>query len=292
MRLDTESLRTLIAVVDQGSMTRAAEQLEMSQSAVSWKIKRLEEHVGRSLLIRDGHDLRPTLDGRELLVDARNIVAVHDRAVARLSTSTLTGRVRFGTNAEMTASNVTELLSRFNMNHPGATIEIVSSGSDELARLLDRGKLDVATLLVTESERRSGDRTLWGDQLTWVTSWAWPFDDVDEVPIVTTVPQHHSYDGPLEALARAGIDHYTAFSGVSTAAMLEAVSAGLGVAILSESWVDENIVAWQRGNDLAPVEPVHQVVRAATGERREVADALVATLVADLDEPTTASPTN
>ena len=289
MRLDTESLRTLIAVVDQGSMTRAAKQLQMSQSAVSWKIKRLEDHVGRALLIRDGHDLRPTLDGRELLADARNIVAVHDRAVARLATSTLTGRVRFGTNAELTASNVTELLSRFNVNHPGATIEIVSNGSDELARLLDRGELDVATLLVTDSERRSDDRTLWADQLIWVSSWAWPFDDVDDVPIVSSVPRHHSYDRPLEALRRAGIDHYTAFSGVSSGAMLEAVAAGLGVAIVSESWADENIVPWQRGNELAPVEPVHQVVRAAAGERREVADALVATLVADLDEPTPAS---
>lgn len=286
MRLDTESLRTLIAVVDQGSMTRAAEQLGMSQSAVSWKIKRLEDHVGRSLLVRDGHDLRPTLDGRELLADARNIVAVHDRAVARLSTSTLTGRVRFGTNAELTASNVTELLSRFNVNHPGATIEIVSSGSDELARLLDRGELDVATLQVIESERRSGDRTLWTDRLTWVASWAWPFDG-DEVPIVSSAPRHHSYDGPLEALRRAGIEHYSAFSGVSTASVIEAVSAGLGVAILSESWLDDDIVAWQRGNELAPVEPVHQVVRAAAGERREVADALVATLIADLDDPST-----
>ena len=288
MRLDTESLRTLIAVVDQGSMTRAAQQLEMSQSAVSWKIKRLEEHVGRALLIRDGHDLRPTLNGRELLADARNIVAVHDRAVARLSTSTLTGRVRFGTNAETTASNVTELLSRFNVNHPGATIEIVSNGSDELARLLDGGELDVATLQVIGTERRAGDRTLWTDRLTWVASWAWPFDG-DEVPIVSSSPRHHCYDGPLQALRRAGVRHHPGFSGVSTAAVVEAVSAGLGVAILSESRLDDDIVAWQRGNELAPVEPVQQVVRAAPGERREVADALVATLVADLDDQSSTS---
>lgn len=288
MRLDTESLRTLVAVVDQGSMTRAAEQLGVSQSAVSWKIKRLEQHVGRPLLVREGHHIRPTLDGRELLADARSIVAVHDRAVARLSTSQLTGRVRFGTNAEMTASNVAELLSRFNVLHPGATVEIVSNGSIELARALDRGELDVATLQVIDAERRSGDRLLWTDTLRWVTSWAWPFDG-DEVPIVGFAPRCTFYDGPLEALGRAGIGHHSVFTGSSTEAVRQAVSAGLGVAILSESLIDDDVVEWRRGSELAPTEPSYQIVRAASGERREVADALVTMLVADLDEPTVAT---
>ena len=47
MQLDVESLRTFAAVLDQGTMTAAGESLGMSQSAVSWKIKRLEERVGR-----------------------------------------------------------------------------------------------------------------------------------------------------------------------------------------------------------------------------------------------------
>ena len=51
MQLDVESVRTLIAVLDHGGMTAAADALGMSQSAVSWKIKRLEERVGRDLLI-------------------------------------------------------------------------------------------------------------------------------------------------------------------------------------------------------------------------------------------------
>lgn len=53
MQLDVESLRTFATVLDLGGMTRAAEALDVSQSAVSWKIKRLEEKVGRDLLIRE-----------------------------------------------------------------------------------------------------------------------------------------------------------------------------------------------------------------------------------------------
>ena len=101
VQLDVESLRTLIAVLDWGSMTRAAQQLGMSQSAVSWKIKRLEQRVGRPLLIRDGHDLRPTRDGSALLDDARSIVEIHDRAVQRLSSPEFTGRIRVGLTSLM-----------------------------------------------------------------------------------------------------------------------------------------------------------------------------------------------
>ena len=96
MQLDTESLRTFATVLDTGGMTSAAQQLNLSQSAVSWKIKRLEERVGRDLLVRDGRSLRPSRDGQELLVYARAIIDLHDEAVARLSSSELTGRLRLG----------------------------------------------------------------------------------------------------------------------------------------------------------------------------------------------------
>jgi len=100
MNLDVESLRTLLAVLDHGGMTAAAKHLDLSQSAVSWKIKRLEERVGKALLIRDGHSLRPTSEGRALIDDARTIVEVHDRAVCRLRMSELSGTVRLGSNTE------------------------------------------------------------------------------------------------------------------------------------------------------------------------------------------------
>ena len=70
MQLDIESLRVYLTVLDAGGMTRAAERLHMGQSAVSRKVSRLEERVGQSLLIRDGHTLRPTRAGRALLPDA------------------------------------------------------------------------------------------------------------------------------------------------------------------------------------------------------------------------------
>ena len=114
MQLDVESLRTFLAVLDQGSMTNAARRLQLSQSAVSWKMKRLEDRVGRPLLIRDGRNLRPTRDGRLLIDEARIIVEAHDRAVARLRSPELSGRVRLGTNEEIAAARLVGIVGRFN----------------------------------------------------------------------------------------------------------------------------------------------------------------------------------
>ena len=96
MKLDTESLRALIAVLEHGGMTNAADELDVSQSAISWRIRRLEERVGTDLLIRDGHKLSPTEAGQTLLRYAETIVSAHDAAVRTLSGSALEGTVRLG----------------------------------------------------------------------------------------------------------------------------------------------------------------------------------------------------
>ena len=67
MRLDIESLRALKTVADAGGVTRAAERLHLTQSAVSHKIKRLEDRIGRPLFRRRDGGLGPTEDGIQLL---------------------------------------------------------------------------------------------------------------------------------------------------------------------------------------------------------------------------------
>ena len=94
-------------------MARAAEQLELSPSAMSWKIKRLEQRVGRPLLIRDGHELRPTQEGRLILEEAPAMFEAHDRLVRRLSQPEFTGTVKIGSNEEVGAARMAGILGRF-----------------------------------------------------------------------------------------------------------------------------------------------------------------------------------
>lgn len=274
LHLDVESLRTFLAVLDTGGMTRAAERLDMTQSAVSWKIKRLEERVGRPLLIRDGHTLRPTRDGRALIDDARSIVELHDGAVWRLRSSELSGKVRLGSNEEIDATHIAALLGRFKRSHPNATIEFVIDSSVELTKLVNGGSIDVALIQVTDDQLRPGDAVLWTDELHWATSWEWTYDE-GVVPLITFGSDcfYQTLSEPI--LRSAGISSTVAFSAWSTRGVKAAVAAGLGIAVLSSRHIDDEIIDWPRGSSLSPLPSVHQIARTVPGEAEAVAAALV-----------------
>lgn len=101
-RLSIDALRALQSVIDTGSMTRAAQQLNLSQSAVSWKIKRLEEQLGRILIDRQGGVLTATADGEALLLHGRCILQAHESGAGPLFALVVAGRGTFwrhGTDA-------------------------------------------------------------------------------------------------------------------------------------------------------------------------------------------------
>lgn len=285
MQLDVESLRTLLAVLDHGGMTRAAEHLHMSQSAVSWKIKRLEERVGRSLLIRDGRTIRPTRDARALIADARTLVEVHDRAAARLSDTELTGTVKLGSNEEVDPARMASLLGRFKRIHPGATIEFVIDHTEHLVVDLDRGAIDVAIIQVDDDRLRSSDTILWSDELRWVTSSETPAELTGPVSLIT-FGEHCFYRALSEpTLEAAGIEHTVTYSASSISGVRAALIAGLGVGVLGSRYIDADIVAWRPGNDLPRLPVVHQIVRTVPGDTPDVAAALVDAISAELLDP-------
>lgn len=284
VNLDIESLRTLLAVLDHGSMTRAAEQLHLTQSAVSWKIKRLEQRVGRGLVVRGGRSIRPTRDGEVLAEEARSIVEAHDRAVARLGSSELVGKVRLGSNEEITASRLVSVLGRFNRVHPDAWIEVIVDSSSELVDAVDRGDIDVAVIQVSDDEMRDGDVVLWTEELAWVTSSVVPYED-GPVPLVTFGDScnYRAVSEPL--LYAAGIDHWVAFSGQTTAGVKGAVEAGLGVAALGSRFLGDDIVEWAPGVGLGELPLMYQVARIDPGDRTALTVALVEAIKAEVAEP-------
>ena len=84
MLYDTILLRTFAAVCDAGSFTKAARVVNLTQSAVSLHVKRLEEQVGAQLLRREPQGVRPTEQGEVLLSYARRILALNKEAERRL----------------------------------------------------------------------------------------------------------------------------------------------------------------------------------------------------------------
>ena len=283
MQLDVESLRAFITVLNLGGMTAAADELGISQSAVSWKIKRLEERVGRDLLMRDGRRLSPSRDGRELLDYAQTIVATHDAAVTRLSATGLEGTVKLGSTEEASALCTGAVCGRFSRIHPNVDLDFHVDRSSRLASMIAANQLDVAVLQLRTHDVRARDTVLWHDTLMWVSSPDWTYDE-GTVPLITFGEDGFYRPIAEAALRDADILHRVAFSGPSTASVLSAVSAGTGVALLSRRSVAGDVIQWPRGNTVEHGQPVVNVARAARGAASEVAAELLADIRAELGE--------
>lgn len=284
MDLDVESLRTLLAVLDHGGMTPAAQRLDLSQSAVSWRIKRLEQRVGQELILRLGHAVRPSRACREILDEARSIVEAHDRAVRKLSSSELTGHVRVGAIEEVGIGRLTSILGSFQRVHSRTNVRFIIRATEELIENLENGDIDVAIMQVSENDLRPDDHLLWTDELVWTRSADYRHD-VPPVPLITFGEQcfYRPLSEPL--LTDAGVEHRLAFSIPTTRGVLSALENGLGVAVLARHYLSDRIVEWEPPQPAAALPKVHQVVRTEPGERSELVHALLGVITDHLAGP-------
>jgi DNA-binding transcriptional LysR family regulator len=273
MRLDIESLRTFRAVVDSGSVTHAASQLNLTQSAVSWKMKRLEERLGSPLLVRDGRNMTLTELGSELLVHAEQIVSAHDEAVDSLQRSQLEGTVHLGINDELEADDVAALLARFQRRHPLVRLHVRMGLSGPIAQLVRGGDLDLALIQVLEPASR--DQVLWTEAVQWISSPTFVHDPTEVLQLVTFGPNSNYRDLMIDALRAADIDHYVAFESESSAGVRSAVAAGFGIALINERGVTDECQIWDPPGHTAAMPTASFIVRVNSRSRTTAVRTLV-----------------
>ena len=166
--LDTDQLRSFLAIVDEGSFTRAAERVHKTQSAVSMHVRRLEEQLGCALFVKQGRGARLTAEGEQLVEFARRILREEADAIAALSRKGLRGAVRFGVPDDYAEAFLSDILLRFNHRHPLVDLAVACENSIELAALARAGAVDLA--LVTDYEGLDGFELIREEPLVWVAA--------------------------------------------------------------------------------------------------------------------------
>lgn len=94
--LDLTALRSFVAVADCGGVTRAAGALNLTQSAVSMQLKRLEESLDTKLLDRSSRQISLTAAGEQLVSYARRMLELNDEVYARLTATEFEGEIVLG----------------------------------------------------------------------------------------------------------------------------------------------------------------------------------------------------
>ena len=141
---DPELLQTFLAVEQSLNFTAAGVSRGISQPTVSQQVRRLEEAVGRPLVVRDTRSVSLTADGEALAGFAREILAAHDRAVGYFTGLHVSGRLRFGVTDDLAMTPLPRILREFRRLHPQINLELTVLQNDRLIRRLESGYVDVA----------------------------------------------------------------------------------------------------------------------------------------------------
>jgi len=233
VRLESDLLRSFVAVADLESFTRAAAVLGRTQSAVSMQIKRLEACVGDPLFERRPRGARLTRRGRELLVNARRIVDLLDETAASLGALALEGRVRIGMREEYGASVLSRALAAFAEAHPDVEIVVRYACSAVQKEAIDRGDLDLA--VVFEWQRGAQGEVLMVDPTVWTTSQAYRMHKRSPVPIALYENDGWCRKFAIRSLESRGHAYSVAYRSATSGGLRLAVSSGLAIAPLSRS---------------------------------------------------------
>lgn len=235
-KLESEVLRSFIVVAERGNITRAAEDLLRTQSAISMQIKRLERELGLELFERKARGMILTQAGERLLVSARRVVAMLDQAAMDLAGDPIAGHVTVGIPDDYGSELLATILADFANRHPGIDVSITcgfSVGFDEAVR---RGKLDIAVYAGPQGD--PGGEVLLTEQTVWAGSPTMTIPADGPLPVALFDRSCWWRDAAVGALDGAGIEYRAAYTSESVAGVKAAIKAGLAVGILARSTVE------------------------------------------------------
>jgi DNA-binding transcriptional LysR family regulator len=227
--LDIETVQAFVLVADLASFTRAAEAMDGTQSAVSLKIKRLEDGLGRRLFERTPRRVRLTAAGQLFLERARTLIAAHGDALDAFASERR--RLAVGISDHAVGSELPLLLQRVKRAEPGLLLEIrVGSSRDILAAFGD-GALDAAVVMGHDAGRRDGE-VLLAETFGWMAARDWAHRPDEPLPLAAQAESCIMRSMGVAALDDAGIPWTEVFVGGGVGTVAAAVSAGLAVAVL------------------------------------------------------------
>ena len=231
--LDIRTLRSLISVVDTGSITETARRLGRTQPAISLQLQRLEDVTGKALFHHEGRRMQLTSDGDMVLAYAKSIVRLHDELLSRLSSPEIQGHVVLGTPDLYAAYMLPSILAVFKEAFPRIQVELRCALSTPTVERVQRGEVDIA--LVTRMNDFTGGLVVRQEQLIWIVGDHSQAHLESPVPLALLPPGNIYRDHAIDFLERAGRKWRIACVSESVGGLQAAVFAGMAITVLVRS---------------------------------------------------------
>ncbi|MCC8941235.1 LysR family transcriptional regulator [Bradyrhizobium sp. Arg68] len=230
---ETTLLRTFQAVAQEANFTKAAHRLNLTQSAVSAHVRRLEAQAGKPLFARNTRSVVLTAEGEALLGYARAILRLNEDARLSLSGKRRGIHLRVGASDDFMSGWLPRVLKQFQNSHLGLTLEVRVANTALLLAGLDRGELDLVVC-----GRCQGDQTgqlLWREPLVWAYAKGAAPDATAPLSLAL-FPEPCPYrDAALAVLAASGRETRIAVVSPSVGGLRAAAAAEIAVTPLYRS---------------------------------------------------------
>ena len=165
--MDLILLRSLMTVAELGTVTGAADRLNITQPALSRRIHQLEEHFGTPLLTRNPKGVALTAMGERVVQEARLLTRRYDNLRAEIGALTRLegGLVRIGGGATAASFVLPGAIASFQLNHPAIHFEVKEAGSQDITQQVIDGQLELGIVTLPVSASEISQHSLMEDQI-------------------------------------------------------------------------------------------------------------------------------
>ena len=253
----TELLRSLVAVVDEASYTKAALSLGISQPAVSSHVKKLAEHLGVDIFDKSAPGVRLTSQGEIVLEHARRILRQHDNLLRDMSQiASAVPRLRVGASSVFLHPSIMEAVTEFHRRHPEVDLQFHREMSTQQIVLLNAGDLDVC-LALTWHEPREEAFLYWSAPMVWLGLKGTPLPVKQPVDVIAHGASSQGAEENIAVLREAGVDYRLVLKTNDADSTIQAMRTGIGIglAMLSRRLPDFVQVLGE-GSGLPPLRPL------------------------------------
>ncbi|ACY35437.1 LysR family transcriptional regulator [Comamonas testosteroni] len=241
--MELRQLRYFVRIVELGSMSRAALDLDMVQSALSQQISRLESELSTRLLQRTPRGVIPTEAGQAFFHQAQLTLRHAQQAIHAAQQARLSGAVSMGLSPTIANVLGLPLMRAMRERYPEVRLHMVSALSGHLTSLLNARQLDLAILFDTQSARRWSVMPLLEEQLFLIQSRLQPvapqiqhevpisLEQLQQVPLILPSGSHGLRSSIMASFTSAGFQSQMAMEIDSLTLLMEAVDAGMGATV-------------------------------------------------------------
>lgn len=281
--MDIDLLKSFIAICETGSFTQAARQVGRTQSAVSLQVRRLEDLLGRPLLLRSSASVELTEHGELFLGYAKDIMASYEGALAAFNRGSVAGVVVLGLSEDYAPRILSDVLRSFIELYPLATVDLVLEESKLLVKKLAEGAVDLAFITEGEGPVRGGP-IAFRDQIVWVAPRDGNLHEREPVPIAMR-GEDDSYArfmfASLQAMKRS---YRTAVISRSMTGLRAAVTGGLALSAMVRSSVTPDMRELTSAEGFPPLAEFNIRLERAHLKKSAIIDRLETHLMARFSE--------